>query len=232
MAIKKKLSWRDYQPRERREENRERFYWKEARGTQVWEGPFIIPPTSISVLTKELNSETRVYCESVIWYISYFAHAMSLLGAKELSWRGATYKSQCRREEGGGWGRSLEWKLQPGARGRIVGEMIAFHAAVDQWSWLRNWLWSMWTKNIQSNDAGESGRDSECCERGRSLKEHEESSALLQQLNRRARPSGNHPWKNKNIIILPDITPVYQSDETVGSCKREVSRDLQWPWIW
>ena len=108
MAIKKKLSWRDYQPRERREENRERFYWKEARGTQVWEGPFIIPPTSISVLTKELNSETRVYCESVIWYISYFAHAMSLLGAKELSWRGATYKSQCRREEGGGWGRSLE----------------------------------------------------------------------------------------------------------------------------
>ena len=177
MAIKKKLSWRDYQPRERREENRERFYWKEARGTQVWEGPFIIPPTSISVL--RLGKE---------------------LGVKIAA--------------------------------RSKREMIAFHAAVDQWSWLRNWLWSMWTKNIQSNDAGESGRDSECCERGRSLKEHEESSALLQQLNRRARPSGNHPWKYKNIIILPDITPVYQSDETVGSCKREVSRDLQWPWIW
>ena len=33
-----------------------------------------------------------------------------------------------------------------------------------------------------------------CCERGRSLKNHEESLALLQHLNRRARPSENHPW--------------------------------------
>ena len=94
---------RDYQPRERRrrrEEKRERFYRKEARGTKVREGLFIIPPTPNSVLAKELKEVCKEELKGSNISITVQERGGRTLG-QELGVKiaGKSKKEHCRRDD-------------------------------------------------------------------------------------------------------------------------------------